>query len=169
MRASDADRDVVADVLADAYADGRLDQDEFTQRSEAATTAKLLGDLPSLIDDLVPMAEANHDLATISTAEIEERARRHWRASVRNAFLGMLMPSLITTAIWIATGLGYPWPLWVVLGTGSNLVRVLVTRHDIVQAERRRLERKQRKAIEKRARKTIRGRDAEGRRGRDAD
>lgn len=169
MRASDADRGVVSDLLADAFADGRLDHEEFAQRSEAATGAKLLGELPALIDDLVPVASAKRDLAAVSSAEIEELARRHWRESLRNAFLGMLIPSLITTAIWIATGLGYPWPLWVVLGTGINLVRVAVARHDIVEEERRRLERKQRKAIEKRERKAIEHPDVEDEPGRGED
>ncbi len=56
LRASDADRDLVRRVLADAYAEGRLDRDELDERVDAAGVARVLGDLPPLIDDLVPTA-----------------------------------------------------------------------------------------------------------------
>lgn len=55
MRASDADRDIVLRTLADAYAEGRLDRSEYDERADAVTAAKTLGELPVVLDDLVPM------------------------------------------------------------------------------------------------------------------
>ena len=52
MRASDADRDKVAEVLREAYAEGRLDADEHTERIDAAYRAKTLGELAPLLADL---------------------------------------------------------------------------------------------------------------------
>ena len=55
MRASDADRDIVLRTLADAYAEGRLDPVEYDERADAVTSAKTLGELPVVLEDLVPM------------------------------------------------------------------------------------------------------------------
>ena len=52
MRVSDAERQVVADRLAAHYADGRLDQVEFDERSSRAMSAKTRADLEGLLDDL---------------------------------------------------------------------------------------------------------------------
>jgi hypothetical protein len=52
LRASDADRERVADILREAFAEGRLDMDEHTQRIEAAYAAKTLGELEPLTRDL---------------------------------------------------------------------------------------------------------------------
>jgi hypothetical protein len=52
MRASDADRDRVADALREAYAEGRLDVDEHKERIDLAYQAKTLGQLTPLLADL---------------------------------------------------------------------------------------------------------------------
>ena len=52
MRASDADRDQVMDVLRNATAEGRLTADELEERLEAALTARTFGDLAALTEDL---------------------------------------------------------------------------------------------------------------------
>ncbi|MFE2726284.1 DUF1707 domain-containing protein [Kitasatospora sp. NPDC059327] len=52
MRASDADRERVAELLRDAYAEGRLNVDEHAERIEAAYGARTLGDLVPLTRDL---------------------------------------------------------------------------------------------------------------------
>ncbi|GAA1972220.1 hypothetical protein GCM10009838_34680 [Catenulispora subtropica] len=52
MRASDADRDRVADALREAYAEGRLDVDEHNERIDRAYKAKTLGELTPLLSDL---------------------------------------------------------------------------------------------------------------------
>ncbi|QTD98795.1 hypothetical protein S1361_15685 [Streptomyces cyanogenus] len=52
LRASDADRERVAEVLRDALAEGRLDMAEFDERLEAAYTARTYGELAPLTRDL---------------------------------------------------------------------------------------------------------------------
>jgi len=52
MRVSDAERQGVADRLAAHYADGRLDQGEFDERSGRAMSAKTRADLNGLLNDL---------------------------------------------------------------------------------------------------------------------
>lgn len=55
-RASNADRNVVAEQLRDAFADGRLDEDEFDVRIQAALSARTRNELEPLLADLVPAA-----------------------------------------------------------------------------------------------------------------
>ncbi|WP_406419850.1 DUF1707 domain-containing protein [Streptomyces sp. NBC_00873] len=52
MRASDAERERVADVLRDAVAEGRLQMEEFEQRLDAAYKARTHGELEPLVRDL---------------------------------------------------------------------------------------------------------------------
>jgi hypothetical protein len=52
MRAGDRDRDAVVQRLQEAFADGRLDDEEFDSRTRAALTARLSSDLAVLTSDL---------------------------------------------------------------------------------------------------------------------
>ncbi|MGW4029896.1 DUF1707 SHOCT-like domain-containing protein [Streptomyces sp. NPDC004838] len=57
IRASDADRDRIADILRDALAEGRLDAEEHSERIDAVYRAKTLGELQPIVQDL-PAASA---------------------------------------------------------------------------------------------------------------
>ncbi|MFI6334824.1 DUF1707 domain-containing protein [Streptomyces sp. NPDC050535] len=52
LRASDADREQVAEVLRDALAEGRLDMEEFEERLEATYNARTYGELTPITRDL---------------------------------------------------------------------------------------------------------------------
>ncbi|MGW3951405.1 DUF1707 SHOCT-like domain-containing protein [Streptomyces sp. NPDC004752] len=52
LRASDADRERVAEVLRDALAEGRLDMEEFDQRLDATYKARTYGELAPITRDL---------------------------------------------------------------------------------------------------------------------
>ncbi|MBQ0846740.1 DUF1707 domain-containing protein [Streptomyces sp. NPDC057621] len=52
LRASDADRDRIADMLRDAHAEGRLTAEEHAERVEEVFRAKTVGDLEPLVRDL---------------------------------------------------------------------------------------------------------------------
>lgn len=52
VRASDADRDRVADILREALAEGRLDAEEHSERLDALYAAKTMGQLEPLVRDL---------------------------------------------------------------------------------------------------------------------
>jgi hypothetical protein len=57
MRASDRERDAVVQRVQDAFAEGRLDDAEFDQRTRAALTARTHAELDTLLADL-PAAAA---------------------------------------------------------------------------------------------------------------
>ncbi|WP_338700068.1 DUF1707 domain-containing protein [Streptomyces sp. Q6] len=52
LRASDADRDRVADILREALAEGRIDAEEHAERVEGVYRAKTVGELEPLVRDL---------------------------------------------------------------------------------------------------------------------
>jgi len=57
MRAADADRDRVVEVLNMAYSEGRLSKDEYDSRLENALSARTYADLDQIVTDL-PAARA---------------------------------------------------------------------------------------------------------------
>lgn len=52
MRASDAERERIAELLREAVAEGRLDMDEFEQRLDATYKARTHGELEPIVRDL---------------------------------------------------------------------------------------------------------------------
>ncbi|MEU6273578.1 DUF1707 domain-containing protein [Streptomyces populi] len=58
LRASDADRERVAEQLRDALAEGRLDMEEFEERLEATYAARTYGELTPITRDLPGAAAA---------------------------------------------------------------------------------------------------------------
>jgi hypothetical protein len=148
MRASDRDRAVVHDVLVESYGDGRIDREEFDERSSQVTAAKTYADLVPPIRDLTADALSAR-VATVPTADLERQARRYYGEQVRDSFFGFLIPNLICWAIWYMTGHSlFIWPLFVLIPTGANLARVLASRGSIVAARVEKLERRQAKALE---------------------
>jgi hypothetical protein len=70
MRATDADRDSVHDLLKSAYADGRLTWEEFESRSSSLMQAKTYDELGALTGDLrqpVPYRHGSFPLAQRGT------------------------------------------------------------------------------------------------------
>ena len=152
MRASDADRDVVLQVLTEAYADGRLDRDELDARTAATQAARTVGDLVAPLEGLVGARPAAGRGALVPTAELQQRAVESWRKDRREALWGLLSVSAIVWTLWLVTsGIGsFPWPAFVTLAALLNLGRIQVQRREIVREELRRLEKKQRKDLEER-------------------
>jgi hypothetical protein len=158
LRASDADRDVVHRVLGGAYADGRINREEFDERSEAVLGARTLAELPVLMSDLVPVSglPARRSVPAPDAAALESRAVAAYRADVREAAWGFVSASIICWVIWGVTSAGgFPWPVFVMLGTGLHLLRLLVMRADQVEEQRKRLQRKERKALEEQQRRGL--------------
>lgn len=148
LRAGDRDRDVVLRVLADGYADGRLTKDEYDERADATAAAKTLGELPPLIIDLVPHTPQSSTGRALATSdELHRRAVGRWEEQRREALTGFLIANVVCWVIWAATGFGFPWAIFVTLGTGIMLLQVQLRRKDIVAQELRRLEKKQQKAL----------------------
>jgi hypothetical protein len=63
LRVGDRDRDAVVQRLQQAFAEGRLDDEEFDQRTRAALTARLSSDLVVLTRDLPAVSAAARPVA----------------------------------------------------------------------------------------------------------
>ncbi len=116
LRASDAERERTVAQLREHFSAGRLSEDELDQRSDAAYAARTVGQLTELVADLPPLPAApprpGHD------AEREAARRRVLYKSGTSA-----ITVLICVVIWAASGAGYFWPIWVMLGTGIFALR----------------------------------------------
>jgi len=141
MRASDADREIVRTVLADAFADGRLTREEYDDRLNTLYGSRTLGEVSSLVTDLVPLDGPPTAPAPLLRADMRTRGARKWRKDVEESFAAFLIPSIICTVIWIAvTSGGFFWPVFPMLFTGLNLVKTVVQRESVIEREVLRLE-----------------------------
>ena len=156
MRASDADRDIELRTLADAYAEGRLDPVEYDERADVVTAAKTLGELPGVLDDLVPMTGPVPYGAALDTRSVEELAVAKWEKSRRDAFMGFLIPTLICWVVWGLTNFGgFPWPVFPMIGTAIPLLGTVVQRKDIIESNKRRIVRRQERELRRQQRKQL--------------
>lgn len=125
LRASDGDRDRVAEALREHHAVGRLDADEFQDRLEATYRAKTLGELETVTADLpaqdlyaglpVPADQRAHSGPRPGRRTRSDRPRG--RMFLRGAWATWASVSAICVVIWLLTMIGhgweYPWPVWV--------------------------------------------------------
>ncbi len=153
LRASDADRDRIHQVLAAAFGDGRLDQVEFEERTDVVVRARTLGELPAVVGDLLPdPGPALTPAARRVDGGIAEGAYAAYLAERRQAVWAFVSASVVCWVIWwLTTGVfSFPWPVFVTLGTGLNVLRTVVMRGDMIAQETHRLETKQRKRAARR-------------------
>jgi hypothetical protein len=109
LLASDADRDLIAERLRSAAAEGRLTSEELEERLERAFSARRDAELEPLVADLPE--------PSLPARRPERRRLRddeHVRAYV--ATMALLV------AIWALTGAGYFWPIWPMLGWGIGVL-----------------------------------------------
>ena len=78
LRASDADRDRVVDLLRGAMGDGRLTAGEFTERMAAALAARTYGDLAALTGDLAAAPARLQDVVRIGQRGGSVRRGGRW-------------------------------------------------------------------------------------------
>lgn len=107
LRASDADREHVAEQLRKAAVEGRLDTDELEERLETALSARTYGQLAPLLRDLPdrrrPRSNASRALTLGGTALL--------------ATLALTAIVLVAIAVlFIATGVFAGWLLWILAG-----------------------------------------------------
>jgi Domain of unknown function (DUF1707) len=125
LRASDEDRDRTAALLREHHALGRLTAEEFNDRLDKAFTARTIGDIDGLLRDLPTI-----DLYRLPEARVPEarltrrpqippvrRGSRGWRA-VWGIYATV---NLICFVVWVLSGAGYPWFLWVAGPWGALL------------------------------------------------
>src|SRR3954471_23339418 len=110
LRASDADRERVAARLREHYGDGRLNDDDLSERVEAAYRASTTSELAKLTADLPAPPKPPRP-----------RRRSAFETSVRIHLTTYLLVNLLLIAIWAAAGGGYFWPIWPILGWGIGV------------------------------------------------
>ena len=127
QRFTEADRDKIAGRLRDAFADGRLDQPEFSSRLDQLYTVQTYGELEPLVRDLpavrtyeTPKAVQDSKPAP-APGNFPERKKDnhpHGRGGAIGGFTGVVM---INVVIWFVIGLGncghWPhfWPVWLLI------------------------------------------------------
>jgi Domain of unknown function (DUF1707) len=131
LRAGDADRDRVAEILRENYTAGRLDRDELDQRLEAAYAAKTFGDLDRLLLDLPPPPSP---VQPVSPARAPARPqpgrppdRSRSNTALKAAWGAWATVVGINVVVWLLVSIMnqdwiYPWPVWVAGPWGVVLV-----------------------------------------------
>ena len=134
-RVSDADRGMVAGQLKKAHAEGRLDLDEFDERTRKVWAARTFGELAEVTADLpdvrqpVPWSRSelvSEPKSTPAAAEVARRPRSGGGAVMRVATGAWFAASLVNFVIWaivvFTEGMVYPWWIWVAGPWGALLV-----------------------------------------------
>jgi hypothetical protein len=107
LRASDADREQIADRLRHAATEGRLATDELEQRLGALFAARTYGELDAIVSDL-PGKGVSHAGGP--------RQRPPARILARPALALAIAVPVVMAMVFIATGVLAVWMLWVVCG-----------------------------------------------------
>ena len=169
VRASDADRAVVSDVLSEAYALGQLDVEEFDERTEAAAKIKTLGEVPALIEDLVltdpaetepsqlddagraqALARLEEDRVPITPEQIDAAAQKYYKDRVRRSLLGAVAgPVGIVLAIWAFSSIAsgqfiFFWPIFVIVPTLLGGLGRIARKDEIIRNRKKELTRRAR-------------------------
>ncbi len=110
IRASDADRERVVEILRQHTAEGRITADEFEERMTAAYAARTMGALAELTTDL-PVDLAEHARRQTELAR-QAKPRRTLSRQLRQEFSGLASLGVVLTTIWVISGAGYFWPAW---------------------------------------------------------
>ena len=136
MRASDDDRQQVVDRLREALADGRLKQEEFTERMGLAYQAVTHGDLAKLVADLPPASPQPEPRpapapAASPVAAAQRSAFADLPAALKVLWTIWLAAVSINVVVWVlVVGTSghfiYPWPLWVAGPYGAALLAISV-------------------------------------------
>lgn len=92
LRVGEDERDTVVERIKNAFAEGRLDQEEFDLRTHLALTARTRADLAPLLADLqpAPPAPAWRDAAPPTAADRAWGMLAHWLA-LPTSFIGPLI------------------------------------------------------------------------------
>ena len=104
-RLSDVERDQAITALADAYAEGRLDHDEFEVRLGVAARAVLAKDLDPLFTDLPRSRPAESPVASVPRRQGPARRPSHSGPPV-GALLFLLALAVVTHA-WLLIPLAF--------------------------------------------------------------
>lgn len=163
VRASDADRAVVSDVLSEAFALGQIDAEEFDERTESAARIKTLGQIPPLLADLVvtdadeidplhldeagrarALAQLDDDRIPLTPVQIEAAAERYYRDRVHRTLFGLVAgPVGFLTFIWlissIAGGIHFFWPIFILIPVVFGAISQITGKDEIIRRRKQEL------------------------------
>ena len=129
LRAADADRAGVADVLGRHMAAGRLTVAEYDERLTRAYAARTYGELAELTTDLPDDQPVPASGATVATRDASPvRWGAHgWHGADPGDWRSWASTAGIVLAIWATTSLIsweflYFWPIWVIGPWGAVLL-----------------------------------------------
>jgi hypothetical protein len=127
QRFTEADRDKIAGRLRDAFADGRLDQPEFSNRLDQLYAVQTYGELEPLVRDLPPVrtyqtpAAVQDSKPAPAPGQFPERKPGNHPSRRGGAIGGFTGVVLLNVVIWFVVGLGngghWPhfWPVWLLI------------------------------------------------------
>jgi class 3 adenylate cyclase len=124
LRASDADRERTVAALRDHFGAGRLSDDELAERVALAYDSKTLAELDGLMLDLPSPESALPAASSPRRAPVQRTRTKTGRAlatSVRIHATIYVVVNVMLIGIWAASGGGYFWPIWPMLGWGIGL------------------------------------------------
>ena len=116
MRLSDAERDEAIEVLSEHVRTGRLDVDEFGNRSARVSTAKTAAELLPLFEDLPEPHPSVLRKAVRPTQRPPSPPTRRWTGLVPIAAIIALLLFLTVARTWLV----FVLPLVVALALGSR-------------------------------------------------
>jgi hypothetical protein len=138
LRAADADRQQVADLLKASVDEGRLSLHEYDERIAATYAARTYAELMVIVEDLPTPG--------LKTADVQAKAAR----SARRIPLALMILWTIWAAV-VAVNIVvwgivlttteepvYPWPVWVAGPPGAALLAVTIGVQSIRAQQRRR-------------------------------
>jgi hypothetical protein len=131
QRFTEADREKIAGRLRDAFADGRLDQTEFSSRLDKLYAVQTYGELEPLVRDLPPMKTYQTPAVVqdrkpapapgeFPTKDVQRR-RNGGMLALGGGFTGVVG---ICVLVWFVTGLAHGakfgnfWPVWMLIPWG---------------------------------------------------
>lgn len=167
LRASDQERERVAEEIREHFAAGRLTSEELDERLRMAYAARTTQELEALRVDLPSLPPSPAE----QRAELGQRRARLQRRLVQQTG-GGLVAFIICTVIWLAAGAsGAFWPVWVAIAPVIALLNGawgLYGPAPELEALEQRLERRERhreRALEERHDRRERHRGRRGRLG----
>ena len=113
LRVSDTDRERARAALIQAYAEGRLRTVELEERAASTFAAVTRADLDELVADLVPRGpDVGPDVGPDLGPDVG--ADRDW---LQEASIAVAL-SVAAIVLWLLTGRGFFWPLWMIVYAG---------------------------------------------------
>jgi len=110
IRASDADRERVVEILRQHNVEGRITAEEFEERMAAAYGARTMGALAELTTDL-PVDLAEHARRQAELAR-KAKPRKPLIRQAREEVAGWASLAVVLSTVWYIAGGGYFWPAW---------------------------------------------------------